>query len=99
MDLHFPGVEHQFQQAYPSPHLANDIYQECLFYRLVEAYRFFYPTVATEAIFHGNRELGIEDGKGILLAAAQPRHVALTANSDTPYAAAALDLQAMGPTV
>jgi hypothetical protein len=67
--------------------------------RAIEAYRFFYPTVSAEGIFNGLREAGVEDGKGLVVLAAGPRHLAFTANSDTPYATGVLDLKTMGPTV
>ncbi|MFE8595917.1 DUF1254 domain-containing protein [Archangium violaceum] len=88
-----------FEHGFPTPDTARSIYDEQDFHRAVEAYRFFYPTVSMEGIFNGNRQLGIEDGKGLVVLAAGPRHVAFTANSDTPYATGALDLRAMGPVV
>ena len=68
------------------------------FQRAIIAYRFWYPTVSTEGIFNGARSAGIQDGKAISIAAAGPKQVAFTANSDTPYGFGALDL-ANGPTV
>jgi hypothetical protein len=101
MDLHTPSTERQepSQQPYPDGEAAAGIAEETLFYRAVEAYRFFYPTVSTEAIFNGNRELGVEDGRGVVLMSAGPQHLIFTANSDTPYASATLDLRSMGPVV
>src|SRR5262249_39575085 len=68
------------------------------FERAVTAYRFWYPTVSAEGIFEGIRSLGIEDDEAFQIAAVGPRAVAFTANSDTPYAAGALDLT-KGPMV
>jgi hypothetical protein len=75
------------------------VHDERDFHRAVEAYRFFYPTVSMEGIFNGNREAGVADGKGMMMMATRPHHVGFTLNSDTPYAAATLDLQEMGPVV
>jgi hypothetical protein len=75
------------------------VHDERDFHRAVEAYRFFYPTVSMEGIFNGNREAGVADGKGMMVMATGPRHVGFTLNSDTPYGAATLDLQEMGPVV
>ena len=75
------------------------VHDERDFHRAVEAYRFFYPTVSMEGIFNGSREAGVADGKGMMVLATGPRHVGFTLNSDTPYAAATLDLQDMGPVV
>ena len=90
---------YQFERDYPTPDTARRIHDEQEFHRAVEAYRFFYPTVSAEAIFNGGREAGIEDGRGLMLLAAGPRHLAFTANSDTPYASGVLDLGAAGPIV
>lgn len=92
-------TRHAFEHGFPTPDTARSVYDEQDFQRAVEAYRFFYPTVSMEGIFNGNRELGIEDGKGLAVLAAGPRHVVFTANSDTPYASGVLDLRAMGPVV
>jgi hypothetical protein len=46
------------------------------------AYRFWYPTVSVEGIFNGNRSIGIKDNEGICIAAAGPRQVGFTLNSD-----------------
>jgi hypothetical protein len=75
------------------------VHDERDFHRAVEAYRFFYPTVSMEGIFNGSREAGVADGKGMMVMATGPRHVGFTLNSDTPYGAATLDLQDMGPVV
>ncbi|MFY0571677.1 DUF1254 domain-containing protein [Archangium lansingense] len=100
MNLRTPlTTPHVFEHGFPTPDTARSIYDEQDFQRAVEAYRFFYPTVSTEGIFNGNRELGIEDGTGLVVLAAGPRHVVFTANSDTPYASGTLDLLAMGPVV
>ena len=93
------GEPYQFERDYPTPDTAKRIHDEQEFHRAVEAYRFFYPTVSAEAIFNGGREAGIEDGRGLMLLAAGPRHLAFTANSDTPYASGVLDLGAAGPIV
>ncbi|AKF11250.1 DUF1254 domain-containing protein [Sandaracinus amylolyticus] len=97
MDPHTarPELEHE----YPTSDGARSVYDDQDLQRAVQAYRFFYPTVSMEAIFHGNRQAGVEDGKAIMMLAAGPRHVGFTVNSDTPYAACVLDLQSMGPTV
>ena len=54
--------------------------------------------MSVEGIFNGNRAIGIEDNKGMGAAAAGPRQVGFTLNSDTPYGSAALDLS-HGPMV
>src|SRR5262249_60030137 len=90
---------HAFAHGYPTLASARSIHDQQDLQRAMEAYRFFYPTVSMEGSFNGNRELGIEDGKQAMIVAANPRHLIFTANSDTPYASAVLDLKAMGPVV
>jgi hypothetical protein len=89
---------YQFERDYPTPDTARRILDEQEFHRAVESYRFFYPTVSAEAIFNGGREAGVEAGQALMVLSAGPRHVAFTANSDTPYASGVLDVTA-GPLV
>ena len=97
MNVQIPREYYEFEHNFPTPDTARTIYDEQDFQRAVEAYRFFYPTVSAESIFAANRQLGIEDGKGLIVLAAKPHHVVFTANSDTPYASGTLDLSVMGP--
>jgi hypothetical protein len=92
-------VEAQVELPYPTTEVAERTYDDQDFHRAVEAYRFFYPVVSMEGIFNGNRELGLRDGKEAMVVSAGPRHLIFTANSDTPYCGAVLDLQEMGPFV
>ncbi|MFZ0496446.1 MAG: DUF1254 domain-containing protein [Methylocella sp.] len=62
------------------------------------AYRFWYPAVSAEGIFNGNRAVGIQDNETVGIAAAGPRQVGFTLNSDTPYGSATLDVK-NGPMV
>ncbi|MFJ1267099.1 DUF1254 domain-containing protein [Legionella lytica] len=64
----------------------------------VVAYRFWYPTVSAEAIFHGYREKNILDNKSLVILAATPQQLGFTLNSDTPYGGGTLDLT-QGPFV
>jgi len=91
-------LDQAFERSFPTPDAARSIYEEQEFHRAVEAYRFFYPTVSLEALFDGLRDAHSEDGALFLLAAG-PRHGALTASSDTPYAIGVLDLERLGPLV
>jgi hypothetical protein len=42
------------------------------------------------------RDVGVEDNKGVLMFACGPKNVLFTANSDTPYVTAVLDLKESG---
>ncbi|WP_236960393.1 DUF1214 domain-containing protein [Methylobacterium durans] len=66
--------------------------------RAVTAYRFWYPTVSVEGIFNGNRAAGIGDNTAMGIAAAGPKQVGFTLNSDTPYGSAVIDVS-QGPMV
>src|SRR5262245_40929232 len=87
-----------FERGSPTPETSQRARDEADFQRAMIAYRFWYPTVSVEGIFNGNREKGIEDNKTISIAAAGPRTLAFTANSDTPYASGVLDVS-NGPIV
>jgi hypothetical protein len=60
--------------------------------RAIQAYKFWYATVSNEGIFQGNREIGLQDNVGGGMAAAGPRQLGFTLNSDTPYGSATLDV-------
>ncbi|VVE31214.1 signal peptide protein [Pandoraea iniqua] len=81
-----------FKNGYPTPQASQRARADELVQRAVIAYRFWYPTVSVEGIFNGNRAVGINDGKQWGIAAAGPRQVGFTLNSDTPYGSAVLDL-------
>ncbi|MEU6250133.1 DUF1254 domain-containing protein [Glycomyces sp. NPDC047010] len=84
--------------GYPAEAEVAAVREDARFQRAVTAYRFWYPTVSVEGIFQGNRDIGIEDGATVGIAATGPRQVGFTLNSDTPYGAAAIDLRG-GPVV
>jgi hypothetical protein len=92
------GSGYAFVQGYPTTDAAQKANDDADFSRAVQAYRFWYPTVSTEGIFQGNRDLGIKDNEAIGIAAAGPRQVGFTLNADTPYGAGTLDLS-QGPLV
>jgi hypothetical protein len=83
---------YSFERGYPTGDTTPRARDDADFQRAVTAYRFWYPTVSVEGIFHGNREAGIQDNQSILIAATGPRAVAFTANSDTPYGSGVIDL-------
>jgi hypothetical protein len=89
----------QFANGFPTIDSARDVQAEQDLRRAVEAYRFFYPTVSLEGIFHGTRGAGAKDNTSALLFIARPRHIGFTLNSDTPYSGGILDLRESGPMV
>ncbi|MBU8900774.1 DUF1254 domain-containing protein [Corallococcus sp. M34] len=93
-----PTVPYEFERGYPTSATARRSRDDAAFHRAVMAYRFWFPTVSAEGIFNGNREKGILDNESIAILSADPRQIAFTANSDTPYGAGTLDLSS-GPMV
>jgi hypothetical protein len=92
------GSGYAFVQGYPTTDAAQKANDDADFSRAIQAYRFWYPTVSTEGIFQGNRDIGIKDNEAVGIAAAGPRQVGFTLNADTPYGAGTLDLS-QGPMV
>ncbi|MDR5781271.1 DUF1254 domain-containing protein [Caballeronia sp. LZ065] len=89
---------YSFERSYPTAQTTQAVRNDADFQRAMTAYRFWYPTVSVEGVFNGNRELGIVDGESWGMAAAGPRQVGFTLNSDTPYGSAVIDLS-QGPVV
>ncbi|RDI98596.1 DUF1254 domain-containing protein [Dyella solisilvae] len=87
-----------FERGYPTAQATEQARNDADFQRAVTAYRFWYPSVSVEGIFNGNRAAGIQDGQAWGTAAAGPRQVGFTLNSDTPYGSGVLDLS-KGPMV
>jgi hypothetical protein len=90
--------EYEFEGGFPTPETIRQAYDDADLNRAIQMYRFFFPTVSGRAIFQGNAALGIVENKVLGTLDAQPRHVGLTLNSDTPYAPMLLDLR-NGPMV
>ncbi|WP_199196968.1 DUF1254 domain-containing protein [Achromobacter sp. MYb9] len=89
---------YKFERGYPTSATSQHVRSDQLLQRALVAYRYWYPTVSMEGVFNGNRAVGIEDGKQWGIAAAGPRQVGFTLNSDTPYGSAVIDLS-RGPVV
>jgi len=87
-----------FHNGYPSAATVNQVYDEIDLNRAVQAYRFFYPNVAMMNLWQANIHDGMLPNKVFALMQGSPSKRVFTANSDTPYAGALLDLSA-GPMV
>ncbi len=66
---------------------------------IVEAYKFFYPAVATEAVIQQGAAAGAKVNEVGIVMATSPRQQFGAANADTSYAIATVDLKAAGPMV
>src|SRR5262245_62598670 len=92
------SAPYKFELGYPIADTSKRAQDDADYQRAIAAYRFWYPTVSVEGIFNGNREAGLKDNEALGAAAAGPRQVGFTLNSDTPYGSATLDLS-KAPTV
>lgn len=90
--------DYSFRGGYPTPETVQKAYDDTDLNRAIHAYRFFYPTVSSAAIFHEMIRLGVEPNRRFGYLDTQPKHVGFTLNSDTPYGGMLLDLRA-GPLV
>ena len=81
-----------FVGGYPTPETIQRSYDDADLNRAVQCYRFFYPTVSIMATWQGNLDNGVVPNKVFPLLEGTPQQLVFTPNSDTPYAAAALDL-------
>lgn len=89
---------YKFEQGYPTNNTVDLAYNNTDLSRAIEAYKFFYPTMLTEAIMQYMPSSDTPNHLGIKMIAG-PQHQGLTGNSDTPYAFGVLDLEADGPMV
>ena len=92
------SAPYTFERGYPLPQTTQSARDDADLQRAIIAYRFWYPAVSVEGIFNGNREAGLKDGEKIGIAAAGPRQIGFTLNSDTPYGSGVIDVSG-GPVV
>lgn len=90
--------DYEFKGGYPTAATVQKASDETDLNRAIHAYRFFYPTVSSAAIFREMKRLGVQPNKVFGYMDTQPRHVGFTLNSDTPYGGMLLDLN-VGPLV
>jgi len=67
--------------------------------RAIEAYKYFYPTVATEAVMQQFEPFGARPNEVGIIMPQDPEQQFSVANQDTPYVLAFFDLQEAGPMV
>jgi len=91
--------EYTFTQGYPTGDTAEHVYQQSDLRRAIEAYKNFLPTMATEAVIQQMMTAGAKLNEIGIVMAQGPKQQFAAANSDTPYALSALDLQKAGPMV
>ncbi|SEW24740.1 DUF1254 domain-containing protein [Chitinophaga arvensicola] len=84
--------EYEFVGGYPTKATVQKAYDDADFYRAVQAYKFFYPTVSGEAILQGNLAIGIKPNTVSGTLDTKPMQIGFTLNSDTPYGPILIDL-------
>ena len=67
--------------------------------RAIEAYKFFFPTVATEAVIQQFEPHGAVPNKVGIIMPQDPEQQFSVANQDTPYVISVFDLKEAGPMV
>ncbi len=89
----------QFERGFPVAGTAESSYDASDLRRAIEAYKFFYPTMGSEAVMQQMLTNGAKVNEVGHVMATWPRIQFGAANSDTPYALATLDLESAGPMV
>ncbi len=89
----------QFERGYPVAGTAQNVYDASDLRRAIEAYKFFYPTMGTEAVMQQMLANGAKINEVGHVMSASPQIQFGATNADTPYALATLDLKSAGPMV
>lgn len=87
-----------FKNNYPTQETIDETSNNKVFQRALDAYHFWYPTVSSEGIMNGGREMGLKDNENFFSLQSSSKVLAFTANIDTPYGGGTLDLKD-GPVV
>ncbi len=85
-------AQYTFERGTPTGSTADDAYYASDLRRAIEAYKFFYPTMGSEAVMQQMLSNGAKVNEVGHVMATWPRIQFGAANSDTPYALATLDL-------
>ncbi len=90
---------YEFVGGYPTAATVQNAYDEADLNRAVQCYRFFYPSMSALGAWDGNIATGMKPNEVYASIDATPKIWAFTPNSDTRYAALALDMSQCGPVV
>ncbi len=89
----------QFERGYPSDVTAEKAHYTADLRRAIEAYKFFFPTLGTEAVMQQMLSNGAVINEVGHVMATSPIQQFAGANVDTPYALTTVDLKLSGPMV
>ncbi len=92
-----PAANH-FRRGYPTEATSRHAYDAADLNRAIQAYKFFYPTVAFAYGYDALPGVGVYPNTSAALMQGTPKQRVFTANSDTPYAFVPVNLSA-GPIV
>ncbi len=89
----------QFERGYPSAVTAEKAHYAADLRRAIEAYKFFFPTMGSEAVMQQMLTNGAKINEVGHVMATTPLQQFGGANADTPYALTTVDLKSSGPMV
>jgi len=89
----------QFERGYPTAVTAEKAHDASDLRRAIEAYKFFFPTLGSEAVMQQMLSNGAEINEVGHVMATTPLQQFGGANADTPYAMLPVDLELSGPMV
>jgi len=89
----------QFERGFPTAVTAEKAHAAADLRRAIEAYKFFFPTIASEAVMQQMLSNGAEINEVGHVMATSPLQQFGGANADTPYALTTVDLKSSGPMV
>jgi hypothetical protein len=79
-------ANYKFERGFPVADTAKRAYDASDLRRAIEAYKFFYPTISTEAVMQQGQAAGAKLNEVGIVMATSPRQQFGAANADTPYA-------------
>ncbi len=89
----------QFERGFPTAVTAKKAHAAADLRRAIEAYKFFYPTLGSEAVMQQMLSNGAKINEVGHVMATSPLQQFGGANADTPYALTTVDLELSGPMV
>ncbi len=89
----------QFERGFPTPATVERAHDAADLRRAIEAYKFFFPTLGTEAVMQQMLSNGAVINEVGHVMATSPIQQFAGANVDTPYALTTVDLKLSGPMV
>jgi hypothetical protein len=92
------SADYVFKGGLPTPDTVRKAYDDADLNRAIQAYKFFYPTVAFSIGFMSLETVGIKTNRSAALLEGNTKQLVYTPNSDTPYELVPLDLK-VGPMV